>query len=109
MAFDLGFDGSRLRDDAQLGYRTGAIADFVVVDEIYADVFVGHTLHRPPVAAYVKRLLDTEYRKVYDRNDVAIYERVRPSVVFRFEDGGVAAGVGRAIFSSPRIMALPAI
>lgn len=88
LAFDLGFDGTRLRDDAQLGYRSGAIADFVVVDEIYADTFVGHTLHRPPVAAYVKQLLETEYRKVYDRNEVVIYERV--------------SVVGRAIFSSPK-------
>lgn len=96
-AFDLGFDRTHLRDDAQLGYQSGVMGDFVVVDEIYVGTFAGHILHRPPVAIYVERLLATEYRNVYDRNEIVIYERVRPSAVFRQNEERIAP----AMSSSP--------
>jgi hypothetical protein len=80
LAFDLGFDGRNLIDDARLGYVSGVKPDFIVMDEIYAEVFKGHTIHRPAVAKYVQQLLPAEYRQVYNFGDIVIYQRIGADV-----------------------------
>jgi 4-amino-4-deoxy-L-arabinose transferase-like glycosyltransferase len=74
--FDFGMTRKNLIDDTGCGYLTGRRAEFIVVDEIYADDFAGHRKDRPAVAAFVDRLLQTDYRVVYDRNEIAIYQRI---------------------------------
>jgi 4-amino-4-deoxy-L-arabinose transferase-like glycosyltransferase len=83
MTFDFGFDGRNLIDDARLGYVSHTKPDFVVVDEIYADVFEGHIKHRPAVAKYVQQLLQTEYRPVYDQGQIIVYQRIGADVAAR--------------------------
>jgi 4-amino-4-deoxy-L-arabinose transferase-like glycosyltransferase len=76
--FDLGMTGKNLIDDGRCGYASGKRADFVVVDEIYADIFEGLDRDRPVVASFVHRLLESEYRVVYDSNGIIVYQRITP-------------------------------
>ena len=83
MVFDFGFDRRNLIDDAKLGYVSGTKPDFVVVDDIYADIFEGHIKDRPAVAQYVQQLLQTEYRRVYDQGQIIVYQRIGADVAAR--------------------------
>ncbi len=74
LAFQLGFE-SNLVDDIRLGYYSGKKADFIVVDEIYRDAFVGIGTQDLTVYQYVNDLIANKYHPVYDQAHYTIYAR----------------------------------
>lgn len=74
LAFALGFD-SNLVDDVRLGYYTGKRPDFIVVDEIYEDAFVGMGIQNEDVYRHIRDLLANEFHPVYDQGHYKIYAR----------------------------------
>jgi hypothetical protein len=78
LAFALGFDAN-LVDDVRLGYYTGKRPDFIVVEEVYQDAFIGVSTQNMDVYQHILDLLGNEYRPVYDHNHYKIYARNEPA------------------------------
>jgi 4-amino-4-deoxy-L-arabinose transferase-like glycosyltransferase len=78
LAFALGFDAN-LVDDVRLGYYTGKQPDFIVVEEVYQDAFIGVSTQNMDVYQHILDLLGNEYRPVYDHNHYKIYARNEPA------------------------------
>lgn len=74
LAFALGFDAN-LVDDVRLGYYTGKRPDFIVVEEVYQDAFIGVSTQDMQVYQYIVDLLGNEYRPIYDHAHYKIYAR----------------------------------
>jgi len=74
LLFGLGPDWHIL-DDVRLGYNSGKRADVVVIDPHWDDnILMLETLH-PPIFAFVKHLLASEYREVYNSRGYRIFVR----------------------------------
>lgn len=71
--FGIGFD--QLTDDGTLGFYSHKLADLIVVDEMYLDVFDGHRRQRPAIYRYVSRTLREDYTLIYDHEYYKVYER----------------------------------
>jgi hypothetical protein len=80
LGFQLGFNRVVIDDD-HLGYNTGRRASYIVIEHRYR-VSIDYMRQDPAHAAYLKRLLESEYEKVYDRHFFEIYRR-RPSPLKR--------------------------
>ena len=77
-AFALGFHGGFLIDST-LGYTSGKRADFIVVDERgFMEAFRGYEHKAPKIHEYIKRLLQSEYRPVYENKVYKIHARIVP-------------------------------
>ena len=67
LAFGLGFDG-RVVDDCRLGFATGRRPQFIVLEgQYYAQWIPWLTIAEPKVGRFIKKLLDEEYKIVYDQ------------------------------------------
>lgn len=64
-----------LVDDDTFGYFSKREPRFIVVEEIYEDMFNFHRAWRPEVYAHIMELMP-EYRLVYDKNGYKVYERI---------------------------------
>ena len=77
LGFDLGFDG-RVVDDARLGYLSGRVPEFIVMDSQYSLFWSAVFLkYEPNTLAYMNDLLRSKYSLVYDQSNV-------PSPAFGF-------------------------
>jgi 4-amino-4-deoxy-L-arabinose transferase-like glycosyltransferase len=77
LSFDLArYD--RLLDDKWVGYHTGRRPDFVVEDSRYRQELEAVRTREPEIYEYVTRLLDEQYRVVYDQASYKIYARLTP-------------------------------
>ena len=74
LAFELGYEAN-LVDDIRLGYYTKKKPDFIVVEEIYKDAFVGIGTQDLTVYQHVLDLIANEYHPVYDHAHYTIYAR----------------------------------
>ena len=67
LGFRLGFDG-RVVDDILLGYRSGKLPDYIVVDDVrYRDNLLELRVEEPQAYEHAMALLQKEYRTVFDR------------------------------------------
>ena len=66
LAFGLGFD-SRFVDDCRLGFGSGRIADYIVLETQYGYWFAYLAAHEPTTYKYIRKILDNDYEKVYDQ------------------------------------------
>jgi 4-amino-4-deoxy-L-arabinose transferase-like glycosyltransferase len=74
-AFGLGLDRGLL-SDTTLGYRSGRVPDWIVVDDFFRESFAADPIRRPEVHRHVRELM-RGYDKVYDRNGYEIYRPQR--------------------------------
>ena len=74
LAFALGFE-SNLVDDVRLGYYTGKRPDFIVVEEIYEDAFIGMNEQNQDVYRHINDVIANEFHPVYDHGHYKIYAR----------------------------------
>lgn len=74
LGFALGFDG-KLTDDTSLGYYSGEKPDLIVVGEDYRLAFNNFRVSRNDVYQHIANCLRTEYKPVYDKDDITIYAR----------------------------------
>lgn len=74
LAFALGFDAN-LVDDVRLGYYTGKRPDYIVVEEIYEDAFIGMNIQDENVGRHIRELIANQYTPVYDQGHYKIYAR----------------------------------
>jgi hypothetical protein len=74
LIFALGPD-SNILDDFRLGYDSGKRAEVVVIDPSWTDRIGMLQTERPPIYAFVTRLLKTEYREVYNQGGYRILMR----------------------------------
>ena len=74
LAFALGFD-SNLVDDIRLGYYSGKKPDYIVVEEIYEDAFVGMGIQDSNVYRHILDTIANDYHAVYDEAHYKIYAR----------------------------------
>ena len=74
LAFALGFE-SNLVDDVRLGYYTGKRPDYIVVEEVYKDAFIGMNDQNADVYRHIRELLANGYYPVYDQAHYTIYAR----------------------------------
>jgi 4-amino-4-deoxy-L-arabinose transferase-like glycosyltransferase len=74
LIFSLGPDWNIL-DDFRLGYDSGKRAEVVVIDPSWMDRIGMLQTERPPIYAFVTRLLKTEYREVYNQGGYRILMR----------------------------------
>jgi 4-amino-4-deoxy-L-arabinose transferase-like glycosyltransferase len=71
---DLGFD--RITDDARLGFYSGVRPDLIIQD-IWYDRWWNFQfpVEEPELYRYVTHLLETQYRVVYEKGSIRVYER----------------------------------
>jgi hypothetical protein len=74
LAFALGFDAN-LVDDIRLGYYTGKKPDYIVVEEIYEDAFIGMSIQNSDVYRHILDSIANDYHAVYDEAHYKIYAR----------------------------------
>jgi hypothetical protein len=72
--FDLGFD--RVKDDARLGFYSGIRPDLIIQD-IWYDRWWNFQFpaEEPELHRYVTHLLETQYRVVFEKGPIRVYER----------------------------------
>jgi hypothetical protein len=74
MAYDIGF-GGRLIDDPYLGLRTGKAADFVVVEELYRDLWGAIGKRNPAAYRSIQATLTANYSPLHRHAAYDIYIR----------------------------------
>jgi hypothetical protein len=75
---ELSFDLKRydsLLDDKYLGYNSGRVPDFIVVDSRYEQEHEAVREIRPEIYEHVNKLLSEDYRQVFDHASYRIYAR----------------------------------
>jgi hypothetical protein len=66
LVFGLGFDRPFV-DDCRLGFGSGRIADYIVLETQYSYWFAYLAAHEQATYNYVRKTLDNDYEKVYDQ------------------------------------------
>lgn len=68
IGFALGFDKTGYIDDTRLGFLSGRRPEYIVLDSQYRDYWFGwYSYAEPETYRYVKKLLTSDYRLVYDQ------------------------------------------
>jgi len=75
LAFGLGPDWNLL-DDTRLGYNSGKRPKLVVIDPTWDDAILMMQSNAPAIHSYLTRLLETEYREVYNHAGYRVLARL---------------------------------
>ena len=75
LGFELGYD--HIVDDVRFGFNSGKRPDFIVINDVYEDTIRHYRAggEGAELAAHVNRMLEQEYRLVYDEQFYQIYAR----------------------------------
>jgi len=100
-AFGVGLDRGLLSDNL-LGYYSGKVPDWVIVDDFFRESFGIDALRRPCIFRHVQDVLQ-QYDKVFDRDGVEVYRLRRQRSPGRSPAPTLpAAGRSKALAGAPR-------